>query len=83
MTGVDLNQLPVGSGCSLFEFNVTALNDVGNSTAVSVNGTIPISKSLYSENKFETNNVNYCVPKWVSNLISEDCQNCYEGNFIV
>ena len=52
MTGVELKQLPVGSGCSLFEFNVTALNDVGNSTTESINGTMPISKSLHSENKF-------------------------------
>ena len=52
MTGVELKQLSVGSGCSLFEFNVTAFNDVGNSTAESINGAIPISKSLHSENKF-------------------------------
>ena len=36
--------LPEGNGCSLFEFSVTASNDVGNSTSVSILETVPISK---------------------------------------
>ena len=47
MTSVDLNQLPEGSSCSLFQFNISASNDVGNSTTRSINGTIPISKLLH------------------------------------
>ena len=36
--------LPDRTGCSLFEFSVTASNDVGNSTSVSIMETVPISK---------------------------------------
>ena len=36
--------LPDGTGCSLFEFSVTASNDVGNSTTVSIMEIVPISK---------------------------------------
>ena len=36
--------LPEDSSCSLFEFSITASNDVGNSTTVSIMETVPISK---------------------------------------
>ena len=36
--------LPDGTGCSLFTFSVTASNDVGNSTTISIMETVPISK---------------------------------------
>ena len=37
-------RMPEGSGCSLFEFSITASNDVGDSTSVSIIETLPISK---------------------------------------
>ena len=37
-------RMPEGSGCSLFEFSITASNDVGNSTSMSIVETLPISK---------------------------------------
>ena len=36
--------LPEAYGCSLIEFSITASNDVGNSTSVSIMETVPISK---------------------------------------
>ena len=36
--------MPEGNGCSLFEFSITASNDVGNSTSMSIVETLPISK---------------------------------------
>ena len=36
--------LPQSGGCSLFEFNIIASNDVGNSTTESIIETVPISK---------------------------------------
>ena len=37
-------RMPERSGCSLFEFSITASNDVGNSTSMSIVETLPISK---------------------------------------
>ena len=43
-TDVQLNRLPEDANCSLFEFSVTASNDVGNSSTTSIMETVPISK---------------------------------------
>ena len=79
ITYVDLSQLPVESDCSLFEFNVTASNDVGNSTTGSINGTIPISKSYIDRNEYC-----YTVKIWVlihmlQNSTPGCCSSCH-GN---